>query len=210
MQSAAGQAETDLLSVFQRALRANTDTDTSAEPHITCFLCNGMFPCVFHFDPQLYNKPSAVQILQFILNPPNGIRYLQRICPCCLYSKHTTIITVFFSCEACPNYLVWPKLSSTPLIPVAGSLGLHCTMSSTVNTARRTNTWTCRCKCEYSSTACTQRVLPCNNIQKNGISGFQIRFLHHAVVFFGFVRLRSVNSTCLGVFNPCIHFSENS
>lgn len=122
MQSAAGQAKTDLLSVFQCALRANTDTDTSAEPHITCFLCNGMFPCIFHFDPQLYNKPSAVQILQFILNPPNGMRYLQRICPSCLYSKHTTIITVFFSCEACPNYLVWPKLSSTPLIPVAGSL----------------------------------------------------------------------------------------
>lgn len=32
---------------------------------------------------------------------------------------------------------------------------------------------------------------------KNGISAFQIRFLRHAVVFFGFVRLRRVNSTFL-------------
>lgn len=131
MQSAAGQAKTDLLSVFQRALRANTDRHISRAAYnlfsvqwhfsLQFFFFNKGIALKDHFDPQLYNKSSAVQILQFISHPPNSIRYLQRINPCCLYSKHTTIITVFFSCEACPNYLVWPKLSSTPLIPVAGS-----------------------------------------------------------------------------------------
>lgn len=136
------------------------------------FLSNGMFLCIVQgiaLRIILILNYTTIQCCansSIIIYAPYGICYLQRTYPCYLCSKHKTIITVFLSCEACPNYLVWPKLSSTPLIPVAGSLGFkaawqHCTMSSTVNTGRRTNTWTCRCKCNNSSEVRTQRALPC-------------------------------------------------
>lgn len=83
-------------------------------------------------------------------------------------------------------------------------------MSSTGNTGRRSNSWTCCCKCENSSAVCKQRVLPC--LQKKKRDEFLIlRFSFIMHLLFSLVccvRLHRVNLTCLGLFTWCINFCE--